>query len=98
MGSVVKDGDDKPYCLWPDAARPAPEALGAPLGVAPMGAGHVVGIGAVPPAGVAAFVGGDALTAMEHLDGARREPHVDLLADQGVGHRVQEASRLELVV
>ncbi len=50
-----------------------------------MGAGHVVGIGAVPPSGVAAFVGGDALTAMEHLDGARREADVDLLADQGVG-------------
>ncbi len=35
---------------------------------------------------------------MEHLDGARREADVDLLADQGVGHRVQEAARLDVVV
>src|SRR4051812_23869294 len=71
VGTVVEDGDDQPLGLRADAACPAPDALGAPLSVASMRAGHVRGIGAVALAGVAAFVGGDALTAVEHLDGAR---------------------------
>ena len=98
MRTVVEDGDDEPLGLRADTACPAPEALGAPLGVAPMRARHVLGIGAVSPAGITALMGGDALTAVEHLDGARRDAEVDLLADQGVGHRVQEAGRLDVVV
>ena len=58
----------------------------------------MLGICAVPRAAVAPVVGGDALAAVEHLNGPGGETHVDLLADQGVGHRVEEARRLDVVV
>ena len=63
-----------------------------------MGAGHVLGIGAVPAPAVAALVSRDPLAAMEDLDGSRRQTHVDLLADQGVRHGVEEAGGLDMVV
>jgi len=58
----------------------------------------MLGIGAVPLPAVAPVVGGDALAAVEYLDSAGGEPYVDLLADQGVGHRVEEARSLDVIV
>ena len=43
-------------------------------------------------------MGGDALAAMEHLDGAAGQAHVDLLADERVRHRVEEARGLDVIV
>jgi hypothetical protein len=78
-----EDGGDLRFRARADAARPAPEAVMGPFGVAAMRARHVVGIGAVPAATVAALMGGDTLAAMEHLDGARGDAYVDLeLAEQ----------------
>jgi hypothetical protein len=51
----------------------------------------VIRIGAVPASAEAALLGGDALTAMEHLDGVAGEAHVDLLADERVRHRVERS-------
>ena len=48
MGSTAEHRDDEPLGVRPDRAGPAPEALGRPLGIAPMGTGHVLGIGTVP--------------------------------------------------
>jgi hypothetical protein len=63
-----------------------------------MGTGHVIGIGAMPAPAVAALVSGDPLAAVEDLDGAAGQAQVDLLADQGVRHGVEEAGGLDVVV
>ncbi|WLB92038.1 hypothetical protein QIH91_17795 [Bradyrhizobium japonicum USDA 135] len=49
-----------------------------------MRAGHVVGIGAVPAAAVAALVSRNTRTPMEQLDGPGGGADVDLLPDQAV--------------
>nr|POE54667.1 hypothetical protein CFP56_78537 [Quercus suber] len=98
MGAPVQDGDDEALGCGADLPAPALEAGRRPFGITAVGARHVLGIGAVPGAAVAPIMGGDALAAVEHLDGAGREAHVDLLADQGVGHRVQEARGLDVIV
>ena len=48
----------------------------------------MLGHGGVAPVPGTAHVGGDALTLMEDLDGAVRDPDPELLFGQGVGHRV----------
>ena len=98
MGTPVQDGDDEAFGLRADLPAPALETGRRPFRVTAVGARHVLGIGAVAGAAVAPVVGGDALAAVEHLHGAGREAHVHLLADQGVGHRVQEARGLDVVV
>src|SRR5688572_18501602 len=98
MGSSAKHGDDEPLGVRPDRAGPALEAAGRPLGIAPMGTRHVIGIGAMPAPAVAAFMSSDPPAAVEDLDGAAGQAHVDLLADQGVRHGVKEAGGLDVVV
>src|SRR6516162_3786405 len=63
-----------------------------------MGSGHVLGIRAMEPAAIAAQMRGDTLAAMEDLDGARGDADLDLFADQGVRHRIEEAVDLDVVV
>jgi hypothetical protein len=63
-----------------------------------MGTGHVRGVGAMAPAAIAPKVSGNALAAMEHLDRVRGDAEVDLLADQGVRHRTEEALDLDVIV
>ena len=91
-------GDDQRLGVRPDPACLALQALGRPLGVAPVCAWHVLRLGAMPRSAVAPRMGGDALAAMEHLDRARRGPGVHLLADQAVRHRVEEALDLDVIV
>jgi hypothetical protein len=47
---------------------------------------------------VPALVGPDALAAMEDLDHARADPHVDLGADQRVRNRVREVVDLDVII
>jgi hypothetical protein len=63
-----------------------------------MGRCHVRIDGGVPAAAVVAHMTGDARAAMEELDGARRQPAIDLLAGKAVGHRVVVADELDVVV
>ena len=93
MRPAGQHGEDQRLGVGADVARLALEALGRPFGITPVRARHVLGQGAVPRAAVAARMGGDALAAVEHLDGARGGAGVDLLADQRVRHRVEEARR-----
>ena len=95
---VSEDGDDQPFGAGADALSPALEAFGRPLGIAAMGTGHVLGIRAMEPAAIAAQMRGDTLAAMEDLDGARGDADLDLFADQGVRHRIEEAVDLDVVV
>ena len=52
----------------------------------------------MPAPAVAALMSGDPPAAVEDLDGAAGQAHVDLLADQGVRHGVKEAGGLDVVV
>ena len=52
----------------------------------------------MPTAAMAALMGGDPPAAMEHLDSARGDAHVDLGANEGVRYRVEEAFDLDMVV
>jgi hypothetical protein len=52
----------------------------------------------MPAPPVAALVSCDPLAAVEDLDGAAGQAHVDLLADQGVRHGVEEAGGLDVIV
>ncbi len=45
----------------------------------------------MPTAAIAPLMSGDALAAVEHLDRAGRATDVDLLADQRMRHRIEEA-------
>ena len=62
MGPAGEHGADQAFGVRPDLAGPAPEPIRRPLGVAPVGAGHMVGVRAVLAAPcVAALMGADAL-------------------------------------
>src|SRR5208282_5101474 len=98
MGPAGEHGADQGFGVRPDLAGPAAEPIRRPLGVAPMGAGHVVGVCAVLAASVAALMGADALAAMEDLDRSRGDPHVDLGADQRVRNRIEKVMGLDVVV
>ena len=63
-----------------------------------MRAGHVIGIGAVPTTAVAPLMRGNALPAMEYLDRAGRDADVDLLADQRMRHRIEEARGFDVII
>jgi hypothetical protein len=43
-------------------------------------------------------MGADPLAAMEDLDRARGDPHVDLGADERVGNRIQEVMDLDVII
>ena len=72
-GRLAEHGADQAFGVGSDLAGPAAEPIRRPLGVIPVGAGHVVGVRAVLAAHVAALVDRDALAAMECLDRARRD-------------------------
>ena len=58
----------------------------------------MLGVRAVLAAHGAALMGADALAAMEDLDGSRRDPHVDLGADQRVRDRIEKVMDLDVIV
>ena len=88
----------RPSVLGPILPAPAAEPIRRPLGVAPMGTGHVVGVRVVLAAEVAPLVDRDALAAMEHLDRVRGDANPDLGADQRVWNRVAEVMDLDVVI
>src|SRR5271166_6194183 len=98
MRPAGEHGADQAFGVWPDLASPAAEPLRRPLGVAPVGAGHVVGVRAVLAAHVPALMSPDALAAMEDLDHARSDPHVDLGADERVRDRIKKVMDLDVIV
>ena len=98
MRPAGEHGADQAFGVRPDLAGPAAEPIRRPLGVAPVGTGHVVGVRAVLAAHVAALVDRDALAAMEYLDRARGDANLDLGADQRVRNRVEEVMDLDVII
>ena len=98
MRPAGEHGADQAFGVRPDLAGPAAEPIRRPLGVAPVGAGHMVGVRAVLAADVASLMDADALAAMEDLDRSRGDPHVDLGADERVRDRIQKVMDLDVIV
>ena len=98
MRAVGEDGGDERRGLGADGLRPLDEARRRPLEMVLVGLGHVGGGGGVPARRVIAPMGGDALAAMEELDGRRADARVHDLVDQGVGDGVVVAVNLDVVV
>ena len=69
-----------------------------PGGVAPMGAGHVLGNRDVAPPTGAPGVAGDAFSLVEGLDRAVGQAHVDQFSDQPEGDGVEAPLDLDVVV
>src|SRR6516225_9019558 len=92
--------DDLDECagVRPDLGGLAHDALGRPVGMAPMARGHVLGQGRVPAVRGTAAVHSDALAAMEHLNHAGGVAGPQLLAHQRVWHRVVVFLDLHVVV
>ena len=63
-----------------------------------MCAGHVVGIGAVTPAAIATLMTSDATAFVKDLDSVAGQADIDLSADQGEGHGVEELLDLVMIV
>src|SRR5512144_611621 len=74
------------------------DALDGPVGVAPMAGGHVIGDSGVPVIAAGAQMRGDALAFEENLDGARRQPDLDLAAGEAVRHAVKVRLDLDVVL
>ena len=70
MRPTGEHGADQAFGVRPDLAGPSAEPIRRPLGVAPVGAGHMVGVRAVLAAHVASLMDADALAPMEDLDGS----------------------------
>jgi hypothetical protein len=58
----------------------------------------VVGVRAVLAAHITALMGADALAAMDDLDRARGDPHLDLGPDQRVRDRIEKVMDLDVIV
>lgn len=58
----------------------------------------MLGIGAVSPPAIAALVSGDPLAAVEYLDHPGCRADIDLLADEPVGHGIEELFELDGII
>ncbi len=81
-----------------DRLRLAQQPCGRPLGVASVCAGHVLGSRRVSVLPRVAEVAGDAVAAVEQLDALVGDAGLDDLAHQAVGHGVEVAVHLDVVV
>src|SRR6516164_3678550 len=59
---------------------------------------HVVRLGDCAPAPVAAFMNCDALSAVEYLDDAASDTHLDLFMKQRVWNRVRHIVKFDMIV
>ena len=98
MLSAGEHGADQAFGVRPNLAGPAAETIRRPFGVAPVGAGHVIGLRAMLAAHVAALVDRDALTAMEHLDDSLGDTDLDFGANEGMRNRIEELVDLDVIV
>src|SRR5207245_8273183 len=85
MRTVREDRLDQRGRLRADGARPVDEARRRPLEVALVGLRHVGGVGGVLAADDTPPMRGDALAAVEELDGGRGQTRVDLVVNERGG-------------
>src|SRR5207247_1368340 len=96
---AVREGRlDQGGRLGADRARPVDEARRRPLQMALVRLRHVGRVGGVLPADDTPPMRGDALAAVEDLDGGRGQAGVDVFMNERVGDGVVMAVKLEVVV
>ena len=98
MPPVRQDRGDQGLGRGAELPRPAKEVLGAPLGKLAVTRRHVIAQRGRRRPGGAARMGRDPAASPEHLDRARAQPHLDLLADQRVRNRVGGTRDLDVIV
>jgi hypothetical protein len=81
----------------PVGPRVGPEARPR-TGSTPVARRHVIGDGGVPLIAAGAQMRGDPLALQENLDGARRQPHLDLAAGEAVGDAVEMSFDLDVII
>ena len=97
VGAFGEHGDDERLCVSPIVRARRRKRSCSTWRIA--GVRAACGrAGAVTWSAKAARMGGNALTAVEHLHRARGQPCLDLLADQRVRDRVEEAGGLDVIV
>jgi len=89
---------DQPFGIGSDLAGPAAEPIRRPIGVTPVGTRHMVGFRAAPTADVTTLMDADALAAMEYLDHAGGDPHIDFGSNERVRNRIQKLVDLDVIV
>src|SRR5437867_841874 len=98
MRTVREDRLDQGGRLGADRARPVDEARRRPLQMALVRLWHVGRVGGVLPADDTPPMRGDALAAVEDLDGGRGQAGVDVFMNERVGDGVVMAVELDVVV
>src|SRR5215831_302674 len=98
MSLLAQDDLDECRGIRPDLGGLALDALGRPVGIAPVARRHVLGQGRVSAVGRTAPVRRDALATMEHLHCARGVAGPQLLAHERVRHRVVVLVDLHVIV
>jgi len=81
-----------------DRSSLAADAFMRPVAIAPVRTRHVFGDSRRPMRPGAASMTGNALAAMENLDGRGGDPRFDLLTDQLVRHAVEVLGDLDMVI
>src|SRR5215210_1430714 len=82
----------------PDCTSFAANALDGPVGIAPVARRHVIGDGGVAVIAAGAQMRRDPLALEKDLDGARRQPHLDLTAGEAVRDAVEMRLDLDVVI
>src|ERR1700726_4846502 len=80
-----------------DRRRLVANALDGPVGIAAVARRHVIGDGGVAVIAAGAQMRGDALALEKDLDGARRQPHLDLAAGGAGGGAVKGSLARDVV-
>src|SRR6202035_4751121 len=73
-------------------------ALDGPVGVTPVARRHVIGDGGVPMIAAGAQMRGDPLALEKDLDGARRQPDLDLATGKAVGDAVEVSLDVDMII
>ena len=94
----IEDGGDQGGDRRSDLLGPADEAVRRSVAHLAVLLGHVLRRGGVTPLVPGADVAGDALAAMDALDGAGGQSDVELAPDQRVGNRVVVAVDFHVTV
>ena len=98
MRSFAQDDLDERRCLRPNLVRPPLDAFRRPIGIAPMARWHVFAHGGVLAVRRRAHMDCDTIAVMEQLDGPRRDPRPQRLAQQRMRHRIIVLLDLDMII
>ena len=98
MGTRLQNRFDHPRGCGTARGGPLNEALRGPLGILLVRLGHVSRHRGMATFEVGASVAGHAFALEQHFHHLGGEAHIELLFDQGIGHRVVMPINLDMVI